>query len=474
MELRAYTKLGNAFLTRLVGVQEPRVMLTQQTRVNSHKCVSICPVYQTVQKQVLSARTVKALVVKDAPSIKAIRTTKRYGKGFHLTATQKLSLLTYLIQQQVERVCANKQTLTSDQVQNYTKEYALFKRDLLQSRKENQKEHIVRKSSYALLTEWVAIPGTHKGKLLIPKQDLEQLCCYNALETYTVKHYVNERNKYHLPKDQFRLSKLQIKVAIYYHFLIDEYAMIPRVTWEHLAETFSCSIKALKVAHKLLQEYGFINYTHINGKAISVYIPNTKTYALTAQEGGSGYLTMSQATLFELIDVKNVNIVRATIRTLIQDTLALAKQKNMLPYKPTKVKLIDAAPSYPKYLRYPKALKDLYAKLPSILDCKATDKGLFITQKLESMGKYVQEKLYLEHKPFVEQLIDHIGLELSDSIKESSIYMCVQYGKNLLEQGMYKLKEQLAKDNGIQSIGAYLRTTLMSLKLEQHKKAVMM
>lgn len=134
--------------------------------------------------------------------------------------------------------------------------------------------------------------------------------------TYT-RVYNNESNRYGY---QPRLKTYAIKLFIAYHFMdkIDDFGLIRNVRVDELADILGCSVKTIHNNNELLSRYGYIAYSKIDSNTINVLLPEYENYYKPASAGGRGYITLSDAIFQELKNIDSLNVLRLTMRGLLE------------------------------------------------------------------------------------------------------------------------------------------------------------
>lgn len=151
--------------------------------------------------------------------------------------------------------------------------------------------------------------------------------------------YYNEKNYYHIPID-IRLSKSQLKLFIYLHFLNpDKNGIIKNITEKELANRLNINIKTLRINFNRLINLNYLWICNGFEGQINILLANYKDYHLTKKEGGYGYLTLSQSTLEYLLSIDNVNVLRLELRRLLiidtnQNNKATCTYKDIQRYLP--------------------------------------------------------------------------------------------------------------------------------------------
>lgn len=149
-------------------------------------------------------------------------------------------------------------------------------------------------------------------------------CCENCPHAVykTVTHetykYVNEKNMF---GSSPRLKSIALKLLLIYHFANpDENGFVRGISPKELANMLGCTVRSIKNANNALQKYGYIMYSSdgYSRNKIQIFLPEYRTYCLTADQGGRGYATFNQECLLELLKVKSLNQLRIFLRMALE------------------------------------------------------------------------------------------------------------------------------------------------------------
>ena len=139
------------------------------------------------------------------------------------------------------------------------------------------------------------------------------------VENYTEsKKYINEKNKFGY---QQTLKTNPIKLLLAYHFMQpDSIGMIKDVSIKELADLVGCTTETIQANNKILQDYGYISVCHsgLFDGHINVMLMEYKDYHKTAEEGGTGYITMSAAMLDKILDIEGINPLRINLKGILE------------------------------------------------------------------------------------------------------------------------------------------------------------
>ena len=118
--------------------------------------------------------------------------------------------------------------------------------------------------------------------------------CRKHITTTLKSSYYNETNRYKLngtskwktpipPKTEIRLSKLQVKQFLLYHFKnVDRYGIIKSLSEQELADNLGCTLRTVRNNNKRLVDLGFISFSHAGfNNYINVRILGYQNYHLS-------------------------------------------------------------------------------------------------------------------------------------------------------------------------------------------------
>lgn len=128
---------------------------------------------------------------------------------------------------------------------------------------------------------------------------------------------VNEKNIFGNAK---RLKSIALKLLLIYHFASpDEHGLVRGLSPRELAGMLDCTVRSVKNANSVLQEYGYIMCSSdgLSKKRIQVILTEYETYSLPADKGGRGYATFNYECLEKLIQITDLNQLRIFLRAAL-------------------------------------------------------------------------------------------------------------------------------------------------------------
>lgn len=274
--------------------------------------------------------------------------------------------------------------------------------------------------------------------------DLTPCCAHGAIE---VKEEVVYDYEFAQCKGKPRkLSKVQIKLALIYHFLSDNNGFIPRVSDLDLATKIGCDIKTLRSAIEVLADLGIIAYSTIDTYNKSVCILDFKKYHLPARKGGSGYIVMAPTTLEALLECTDINELRAQIRKLlIDDKNNITNDNEGKEVRSTSVLSINDARRFSaRYLTKSK-IKKLFTTSALFDGEEAESKVSF---KLKDMfnGKRARANALGQLKESVQGLVAKYNFSLEEEEEYDAAQLAKEYGLTVVQEAFNNIATTISNE----------------------------
>lgn len=124
------------------------------------------------------------------------------------------------------------------------------------------------------------------------------------------------------------LPKTAIKVLLLYHFLNrNQFNIVKNVSLTDIAKELDIAVASVKRSNELLQRLNFIHAIEVSHNTYDIAITGIDKLHFKKEEEGKGYLTMSKEKLKKMLQIENVNELRAEIqKTLNADYYASQKK----------------------------------------------------------------------------------------------------------------------------------------------------
>lgn len=254
--------------------------------------------------------------------------------------------------------------------------------------------------------------------------------------------------------DEKRLSRSQLLQFIMLHFYpVDENGFVKNIDIPALAEALRIHTKTVRANFVVLDQLGFLSYSATASQLYQVWLREYRTYHATKEQGGTGYLQISQEFLQTLIKSTSVNEIRLRLRLYLrhEDEVVRSDQQNAhVAYRELKSWL-------PSHVGYPKAWQPLLMKMNHMLHWAAETTGIrfrFIDKIIGKWQRPIKEEelaqLLAEHYP-------HLSHEMT-----SLVTLGMEYGWESLTK---VLDDAFAEDKAmpVHTWGAFIRSRLRLL-----------
>ena len=220
-----------------------------------------------------------------------------------------------------------------------------------------------------------------------------------------IKKYKNESNTYGTKK---KVGKSAIKIWIALHFCApDDMGLVRQITIAHLSKLTGLSTRQVKDNMKCLSENNYIAYSASiadRNTHFDLMLLDYKKMYLKAEEGGKGYITLSEDCLTEISGFMNVNELRAYLRlylscddtsvksgALCSTKLRFSVIKNWLPSYLTKDKVCSILDKLKKYFNFSAAENDaVNVNMPYETDGKQQYKQS-LSNAQEEIAEYIDD-----------------------------------------------------------------------------------
>lgn len=264
--------------------------------------------------------------------------------------------------------------------------------------------------------------------------------------------YFNEANRFRINKNK-KLSKLQIKQILLYHFLgVDNNGIVKNISINSIAQTLNCSTKSIKNNNKRLIELNYMCMALIDSDRFNILLMDYKHYHLPSYQGGTGYITMSKELMEEIINDSSVNSLRLKIRTLIA-----FDNKNI--YSDTVEKAYYSYNDLKRFLPYYLRSKNI---INNLLDNKIflyniEKDGIYFRLKNEYNWKLTKENIIITFSEEIKHNIE--GLNIKDKEMQDLYQMSIQYGLDKVKNALDIIKNE-SKNITIRNIGGLTRSII--------------
>ena len=293
-------------------------------------------------------------------------------------------------------------------------------------------------------------------------------CPHNQKTQKSKVVYMNERHRYHIrTENRFedsRVSKYQLLQLLTYHFLgTDSNGFVSFVSTKELAEELSCTVRTIRNNNKRLEALGFISFHNYGKDLFSVKINGYETYHLKKEEGGTGYIQMTQSFLTALYSMENVNVMRLAIRSLLKfDNESGSVERCEYSYN-------DIKRFMPTNINHKKIIDELMAKTTHIFDIETGDESVSISLKEAFNGKIQKRQKAELFSAVLSQHIEVVNetssaelpLAFSPDETENLVELALEYGINHVVEAVdiYENYRENAPEE-IKNIGGFIRIVI--------------
>lgn len=291
--------------------------------------------------------------------------------------------------------------------------------------------------------------------------EIEELYCYGqckeAIKSTTKTIYHNEANQFNLPKGSNRLSKLQIKQLILFHFYqVDKQGIVKNLSIKQIANTLNCTEKTVRATNEKLVEQEFIWISPMDNDRFTVLIKEYKTYHLTAKQGGNGYLNMSFDLFQNLLNITNVNSLRLEIRQIIHfDNYNI----NTAGTRPVEFTHKEIQRFLPNYVNYRGIIEDIISNQSESFDIIEKDSSIVFSLKEQFRPDNIIKSMSIDYSNKFTPILDEHIPDLSLKYKQDLIQMSFQYSFEVVYQAVEAIIEQyIKKDKETPNFGGLVRT----------------
>lgn len=324
----------------------------------------------------------------------------------------------------------------------------------------------------------------------------------------------SEKDKY---GDKERLATAPFLLWMYLHYLSpDEQGLIRNISIVDAAEYLNLSVKGIRMAIKTLSKLGYIYSSDIIKNIVTVMLPDFKNYFKSKEQGGHGYLELSETNFLSIVAIaaertkrgsKNpnakyenksiINKIRIKMRSFIMCDYAQRQFKRNKKADTMVEKTVRQMLQFlPRYI-YPKKLLELLCSIRDTIAYAVIDDKIRMNaivadfngvkernSRIHSLSKNVKNKLqdmnYVieqynaaeEKEPY--ELTKH-GIYLREDIETCYIYtysdedlkdiakLCLQYSEDIVFDALgYVYSNFIILGRTIKSIGALLRASIKS------------
>ena len=113
--------------------------------------------------------------------------------------------------------------------------------------------------------------------------------------------------------DKEKLPALPLLLWLYFHYLSpDAEGLVRNISITEAADYLHASVKGIRKAIKILEKAGYIYSSMIIRNTVTIMLPDFKNYFKTKDQGGHGYLELSEENFLGLVAIANQRLKRGT------------------------------------------------------------------------------------------------------------------------------------------------------------------
>lgn len=353
----------------------------------------------------------------------------------------------------------------------------------------------------------------------------ERLSIELTVENDKAKTIIDKRK--YSEKEQYgnkeRLATAPLLFWMYLHYLSpDEEGLVRNVSIVDAAKYLNLSVKAIRKAVSKLSKTGYIYSSKIINNTVTIMLPDFKNYFKQKDQGGHGYLELSEANFLSIVSIAGermargtkesdekyenkslINKIRIKIRSFIMcdhaqrqfkrnkkaSTLVEKSIKQMLQFLPKymyRKKLLEILESIRDTITYtvfPDCVK-MQARISDFNGVKERNSHIrtyskHVKKKIDSINNALQSFDYAssdekdiykladtleEHDIYLQDEFEcgHYHYYSDDEIKDIA-KLCLQYTEEIVFQALgYMYSHFILLGRNVNNIGALLRTLIKS------------
>lgn len=288
--------------------------------------------------------------------------------------------------------------------------------------------------------------------------------CANSCEKAIIKkEYNNDDNKYKLYGKKYRgkrVPKACVKTFLLLHLIPNAgekgHYIIKNLNSAHIADKLSCTVKTAEKSLRILEALGYVLLSNsIDRHHFNIIITSMSEQYLSAEHGGSGYITLSKEIILDLVKQSNINSLRFDLIKLLKvDDHTRRKEES----KTVEWKLKDVKWRLPAHIRSAYKIRHLIANDSKLFNQHIeNDKIVFNTKSIhlkDDADNYVERRI-----PDIQLLVEQYSLQAfisSFDIKDIAT-ICLQYSLYHIENALKIFRTNIDNNTYINSIGAFIR-----------------
>lgn len=274
--------------------------------------------------------------------------------------------------------------------------------------------------------------------------------------------YVNEKRRFGISNKNVpgRFSHAQMKVAIYLHFHVRKFGIVPHVSVKKSAEYLGMCEKTFVTAIRKLCSENIIDYTQVNSDTYNIFLLDYKNYYKTKAEGGTGHIKMAKEVFDRLLKIDNVNSFRLELRKLLE-----FDDNNHTEHECKEVAKTykDIRRFLPGYIKYKSAIKAVIegTKKTELFDIKEENKTIYFKLKSVYNALKLKERRKDDYRFNVLDEFKSYGINIDLKLASDFVSMSFEYGhQNVLNAIRKAIIEYFLKGIAIKNWGGFVRSLI--------------
>jgi hypothetical protein len=296
---------------------------------------------------------------------------------------------------------------------------------------------------------------------------------------------INTDKKVHT-SSQKRLSRIGDLLYFTLHFLnVDKHGIIRNIDINDMATYLHCDVKTIINNIKILNDLGLIWFSPASKYKYTVKIVGYDTYHLTAREGGKGYMHITIDILNELIEIKNVNSLRAFISLMLkhdEDRVSFNKKENIEKNKDkenirqqenSKITLKRLRSRLPGYINNVNIINVLgNTNVTKIFDIKFNNNIVsFRVKERYNIDSY-KDKLTANYQNRIEDYIQTSKLDFLEKDRDDLLQMSIQYGIDTVLNVLPNAEKEMLENDYHSNYCGFIRNKIYSSFHSNYEEAI--
>ncbi|MDF2879468.1 MAG: hypothetical protein K0R54_25 [Clostridiaceae bacterium] len=262
---------------------------------------------------------------------------------------------------------------------------------------------------------------------------------------------------------KIRLSKLQIKLFLLYHFCqVSEKGFVLNINEIELAKALKCSLKSIRNSNNRLHDLHLVGLSQTRNHTFSLKIIGYEKYHDDKSKGGTGYVNMPVEQFRIFLEVDDVNALRIQLKQLLKTDYDCFVKKEISTYK-----YKDIRNGLPRYISNCN-VKKLVQNNQSTFETIIKDNGIEFRLLNAFNGKLLKEEKENNYRTRFDKLLTDKGIKKAELFifNNDLVSLSFEYGFNIVEQNV---KEIFTKFNisEIDNFGGFVRQYIRNYHIDR-------